>query len=134
MKKVKFKDLKQGEVFQVTFRDFNCDTRRVKGYYPTSVNNRWLDGSKVPISDIPDTMDVYIDEPDIPDLKPLEPGVYALCKRGCNLWLFGAYAGIDEGRYVFQKAKEAGSFSVNPEKWNIRLFVLNQPISQENNA
>ena len=125
MKKVKFKDVKDGQEF--AFDEISMiskETRRVKGQTTFIANNRWADGDPSAVANIGPDQEVYVDQPDEPELPELGKGLYIMMKNNTSCWMFGIYDGVEGNRYRFLQAKESGTFTVNPKKWYIRQFLL----------
>lgn len=121
MKLIKFKDVKDGQVFQISCDKPDPDIQRIKGVFQQPSNNKWVTRSSVRCSDIHPDLEVYVDEPEIPEL---DKGIYCMAKHDSPLWLFGLYDGIEDGRYRFQQAKNTGTFTINPQKWYVGKFML----------
>ena len=129
MKKVKFKDVADGQEFGCSEEELkDKHLRRIKIPLTYTFNNRWADGCVSPASDIVPDQEVYIDEP---ELAELDNGLYAMYKKGTTLWLYGLYDGIEGDRYRFVQAKGSGSFTIDPDKWVICLFRMNNSQGEE---
>ena len=125
MKKVKFKDVKDGQEFAFDeISMINKETRRVKGQSTFIANNRWADGDPSAVADIGPDQEVYVDQPDEPELPELDKGLYIMLMNNTNCWVLGMYDGIEGNQYRFVQAQDSAVFKINPKEWFIRKFML----------